>query len=256
MKKKNNKKKSKGTLTVVLFLIVIVLAVNCVFMLVNVSQHIEPEVTDMPVASEIEEGTQATENVQIEAVEAVDIDLGEGLVIRDIGSYAGIYMEDGTDEVVSGILMLMVTNNGEATVQYAEISLTVGDRMASFTMSTLPVGKSMILLEQSRMTYDKTADYTDASVKNLAFFPEEPGMCEDKIQIQSLDGAMNIQNISGNDITGDIVVYYKNSSADMLYGGITYRVRITGGLKAGEVRQIVSSHYSTSGSSIMFVTCG
>lgn len=256
MKKKNNKKKSKGTLTVVLFLIVIVLAVNCVFMLVNVSQHIEPEVTDMPVASEIEEGTQATENVQIEAVEAVDIDLGEGLVIRDIGSYAGIYMEDGTDEVVSGILMLMVTNNGEATVQYAEISLTVGDQMASFTMSTLPVGESMILLEQSRMTYDKTADYTDASVKNLAFFPEEPGMCEDKIQIQSLDGAMNIQNISGNDITGDIVVYYKNSSADMLYGGITYRVRITGGLKAGEVRQIVSSHYSTSGSSIMFVTCG
>ena len=65
---------------------------------------------------------------------------------------------------------------------------------------------------------------------------------------------MNITNISGNDITGDVVIYYKNASSDMLYGGITYRVTVTGGLKAGEIKQLTGSHFSASGSRIMFVT--
>ena len=76
----------------------------------------------------------------------------------------------------------------------------------------------------------------------------------DVLKLQGLDGALNITNISGEDITGDIVIYYKNSSSDMYYGGITYRVRLEGGLKDGEIRQIMSDHYSTSGSEVLFVT--
>ena len=47
---------------------------------------------------------------------------------------------------------------------------------------------------------------------------------------------LNVPNISDEDIPGDVVVYYKHASADMLYGGITYRVTISGGIKAGESR--------------------
>ena len=67
---------------------------------------------------------------------------------------------------------------------------------------------------------------------------------------------LNVTNISDEDITGDVVVYYKNASADMLYGGITYRVTISGGIKAGEIRQVVAGHFSDSGSRIMFATVG
>lgn len=40
------------------------------------------------------------------------------------------------------------------------------------------------------------------------------------------------------------------------FNGICYRVRIEGGLKAGEIRQIMPSHFSSEGSRIMFVTVG
>ena len=87
-------------------------------------------------------------------------------------------------------------------------------------------------------------------------FSEPLSLQEDKLQLQVLDGALNVVNISGADIEGDIVIYYKNAASDLLYGGITYRVRIEGGMKADEIKQIMASHFSDSGSRIMFVTVG
>jgi len=49
---------------------------------------------------------------------------------------------------------------------------------------------------------------------------------------------------------------YKNAAADLYYGGITYRVRIEGGIKAGEIKQLMAGHFSETGSKIMFVTVG
>ena len=62
----------------------------------------------------------------------------------------------------------------------------------------------------------------------------------------------------GNNIANkiDIVIYYKNSSRDMLYGGITYRIRISDGLKSGEIRQIVAKRFQENASTIMMVTVG
>lgn len=198
------------------------------------------------------ESTGAT--TKIENVQDVTIDLGYGMTVTDIGSYTGAYVEDGSNEVVSGVLMAVVTNNGTQTVQYAQFQLTDGEKTADFSLSTLPPGESVVVLEQSRMGY--AAGLTQATVQNVAIFQAEPTLCQDKIKIQALDGALNITNISGEDIAGNVVIYYKNSSADMLYGGITYRVVISGGMKAGEIRQGTAAHFSTSGSRIMFVTCG
>ena len=49
-------------------------------------------------------------------------------------------------------------------------------------------------------------------------------------------------------------MYYKNSATDLLYGGITYRSKVSGGLKAGEIRQITAGHYNPKSSSIVMVT--
>ena len=182
--------------------------------------------------------------------------LGYGLEITDIGGYTGAYMEDGSDEVVSGVLMIVVANNGEEAIQYAELYIPAGDQTAFFRISTLLPGEKVVLLDMNRLAYTGQEDCAAAELKNVARFSEMPSLQEDKITVQTLDGAMNITNVSGEDITGDIVIYYKNCSEDLYYGGITYMVRISGGLQAGEIRQIMASHYNTGNSRVVFVTVG
>ena len=107
---------------------------------------------------------------------------------------------------------------------------------------------------QNRQEYREGTDYT-AELKSLALFDTPPSLHQDALAFQVLDGAVNISNISGADLTGDVVIYYKNFSQDLLYGGITYRVRIQGGMAAGEIRQIMAKHF-TADSRILFVTIG
>lgn len=261
-KKKRHAKGSRKPVLMLIALMAVVIA--CVIILLQLEPPApvaptqqQPTGVDPTVQGTDPAPSEApTHEVQIDDVHNAQLDLGNGLVITDIASYAGIYMEDGSDEVVSGVLMIVVTNQGENPLQYAQITLNTGKETAAFALSTLPVGESMVVLEQNRMRYDAQAEYADAAAQNVVWFDDGLSLCEDRLQIQSLDGAINLTNISGEDITDDIVIYYKNSAADVYYGGITYRVRLTGGLKAGEVRQIISDHYSASGSTIMFVTCG
>lgn len=197
-----------------------------------------------------------TEPVQIQIPEDVSINLGYGLEITDAGSYTGIYMEDGTDEVVSSMAMIVVTNTSDQALQYAGITVSAGERTLEFSVSTLPAGESALLLETGRQEYVEGETLTSAVAHEVVFFDEPRSLCEDQLEISALDGAVNVTNISGQDITGDINIYYKNASADLYYGGITYRARIEGGLAAGEIKQIMTEHFSASGSKVMFVTVG
>lgn len=213
-----------------------------------------PETT-APPAEPTELTEPSTAPADLEEVEETSINLGSGMRIVDVGKYTGIYMEDGSDELVSGVMMIVVTNEGESDIEYAEIRLPVGDQTAQFSLSVLPAGKTVILLEQNRMPY-VGGSYTTAIAENVVLFQEPLSLCEDRLKLQVLDGVINVSNVSGADITDDIVIYYKNSAVDAFYGGITYRVRIEGGLKAEELKQIVAGHFTATGSTIVFVTCG
>ena len=46
-----------------------------------------------------------------------DTDIGDGIVVESIGRYAGMFVEDGTDETVSEVFALTVRNTSEKTVQ-------------------------------------------------------------------------------------------------------------------------------------------
>ena len=256
---------SKKWVRPVLWVIIAVLALVLVFVillwvgLANTSGGEDPTV---PATAPTQQTPQAVaptvdpmEQIVFEEVEELHINLGYGLEITDVGKYAGIYMEDGTDDFVTDVLMIVVTNTGEENIQYAEITMTTAAGDAFFTLSTLPAGESVVLLEKNRMVWSDE-DYEFATMENTVLFTEELSLQEDKLQIQILDGAINVTNISGEAITGDIVIYYKNAAADLYYGGVTYRVRIEGGMAADEIKQIMASHFSTSGSKIMFVTVG
>ena len=181
-------------------------------------------------------------------------ELDENLAIIRVGGYTGAYMEEGSDDLVSGVMMIVVSNHGEETLPYAQITLSGGSDDAVFKLSTLKPGETVVVLETNRKEYHTNDSYTSASVANVVYFAEPVSMYEDVLEIQPLDGGFNISNISDQDITGKITIYFKDTADGIFYGGITYRGSITGGMKAGEIRQVMSENFSASGSAVVFIT--
>lgn len=184
---------------------------------------------------------------------APSFELENGLEITSVGRYAGNFVEDGSDDIVSDVCAITVRNNAENTVQYAELSMNIGGESYCFKLSTLPQGKSVQLLELSRQPMPESSADMTAALTSYASFDPEPSLCEDVFSIDTQDTAITITNISGSDITGQIYVYYKSAYGDLYIGGITYRTGVSG-LAAGESTTLYASHYSTAYSRIMFVT--
>lgn len=190
---------------------------------------------------------------EVKQPDALSFELENGLEITSVGRYAGSFVEDGSDEIVSDVCAITVRNNAENTVQYAEISMNIGGESYCFKLSTLPQGKSVQLLELSRQPMPESSADMTAALTSYASFDPEPSLCEDVFSIDTQDTAITITNISGSDITGQIYVYYKSAYGDLYIGGITYRTGVEG-LAAGQSTTLYANHYSTDYSEIVFVS--
>lgn len=270
-KKHRNRNIQKVRLLIALTLILLLLLVPC-FTLHEQPEDITPSVpptetsgsSASPAATEGCETDSSTYSGVTQATSAEHPDSPEeitlpllldcGLTITDIGKYAGLFVEDGSDEPVSNILMIQVENTTDKDLYLAAITMTIGNQTASFQLTNLPAGAQAVLLEQNRM------EYTDQMPTNIQteneVFTEKFSMCEDRIKVTALNGVINVENISGTDIPDDIYVYYKNYAGGIFHGGITYRVRITGGLKSGEIRQLIASRFYENSSRLLMVSIG
>lgn len=181
------------------------------------------------------------------------ISLGSALKLTLVGEYDGVFMEDGSNDEITNALAIVLQNDNYNDLQYAEIYLDYGDFTASFTATNVPSGSSVLLLEKNR-TLSKERLPNKYYTENLVFFDEKMSVAEDVFEINGTDGAINIKNISDKDIDGDVVVSYKNYANDMFYGGITYRITVTGGIKAGEMKQAPAGHFSSSSSKVLTAT--
>ena len=205
-----------------------------------------------------EDAQTAAPAASAETEPAAQLILREALLVREIGSHTGPYWEDGSDEQVTDVLSMTVTNVTEDPIQYAQITMELPEGTATFSVTALPAGETAVLLETGRMRYDKSIDYGSATVEcqNLAGFDKPLSLQEQKLEIQLLDGALNITNISGEDIAGTIILCYKNVENGIYQGGIGYRIRLEEGLKAGEIRQIMATHIHQPGTELVFVQIG
>ena len=122
-----------------------------------------------------------------------------------------------------------------------------------FKLTNLAVGKRAVLLDLDRKPAEGGTPEA-VELDSVALFQEPMELHEDVIEIGGLEGMLNVKNISDTDISGDIHIYYKYAAQDIYYGGITFRVRIQGGLKAGELRQIPAGHFDPKGCEIIQVT--
>ena len=189
-----------------------------------------------------------------EAASDFPIVLEQGLQIQKIDSYTGPYWEDGSDEEASELLMIELKNISGKNIQIAVVQLMFGEESAVFQITNLPDGESVIALEQNRRKYTEEMP-SKLTIENIAYM-DEFSMQEDAVKIMALDGIINVENISEKDIEQPIFIYYKNYEDDQYHGGITYRVRIEEGLKAGEIRQLKASHYHEGKSRILMVSFG
>lgn len=196
-----------------------------------------PDVTDEPVAAVVLDGTE----------------VGEGLVIDHAGRYAGMFVEDGSDEIVSEILALTLTNTDDRMLQYAKFSVACAGETYSFEISSVPSGASVLALELGRKTAPTSFDNAEITVDMLSFFDEEPSLFADMFEISASDYSITVKNISGRSVAGDIYVYYKTVSDGLYMGGITYRAN-AGSLASGEEFTAYAGHYLADGSEILFVT--
>lgn len=252
---KQTKKKSMGTgMILLLVLVAAAMAGVMLWVLVPRDEPAAPAKPRQTTAAAAPVTTAPETTAEQPQQSRFPIELGDGLCITGIREFAGIYMEDGSDDAVQGLLSLVLENQSGQALQYARITLDYGGTEAVFEVTNLPADGQIVLLEKTRMAYREDMPQ-GAYAENAAWLETFP-MYPEIFEITTADNVINIHNISDADITGDIFVYYKNVGGGVYYGGITYRVRIEGGLKAGEIRQLMTSHYYEDASEILMVTYG
>lgn len=180
--------------------------------------------------------------------------VNESLLVENLCTYSGAFFEDGSDEPVSDVLALVVTNTSDAWIALAELMLDCGDGThAFFQISGLPAGSSVLVLERERKCYDAAASYTLPSCTQLAELTDAKLDFSADFQILAADGVMNIQNISERDFADDVAVYYKTYQYGLYLGGITYCARVQGGLPAHGIAQCIQGHYTQEHSVLLYM---
>lgn len=239
MKKKTEKRTGKKLWLWVVAAIVVLTAVAVVVLWQRGEDQPEPMAFDIP------------------GYTAIDADLtgalNDTLHLVSVGSYTGAYMEDGTDEPVENVLALIVENRGNAMVEYAALELSCGGERVEFQISALPAGAAVFVLAKDRVTLGKSPAALP-SVSRFAIAKDAVLDFSEDFTLYPDTGVINIENVSGHDIDGDVCVYYKTWQYGLYLGGIAYRARVEGGMAAGAIAQSVQSHYNSDTSTILFMT--
>lgn len=181
------------------------------------------------------------------------IDLGSSLRLIDVVSIDGTFPEGGEDEIKENMLGIVIENQADRTVEYLTLVLIIDGIEYHFSVSTLPPASSVIAYETDMQSAPPAFDDIRAMTEHLVFFPQEPSCREEQLSITVKNGNIEVTNISGEDIEQDMMVYYKSKIGGYYVGGITYRVRISGGVRAGESRLLYAPHAYPARAKIMFV---
>ena len=131
-------------------------------------------------------------NIVIEPVEAPEIEdkaFMDGLVtVEKVGRYAGIFVEDGSDEIVSDVFAITVVNNSDKMLQYAQVVITCGGEEYTFDMSTIPAGARAQVLEKNKKGV--------IQVRTAHSLNPVPFIIYSKTKYEIKDGAYGLANVA------------------------------------------------------------
>ncbi|MDR0890230.1 MAG: hypothetical protein LBM28_06270 [Oscillospiraceae bacterium] len=183
--------------------------------------------------------------------------LSDKLRIARAGVYSGKFVEDGNDAPVEQVLTLVLTNTGDAMIEYAEITVpTRSGETALFKLSCLPAGQSALVMESAAMAHSDAADY-GAPGLNLLSIPDKVfSLHEDTFSIKVADGVINFVNNTQSRINGPVSVCYKAIKDGIYFGGIAYRATLENAVEPGGVWQFLTAHYTVAGCELLYITYG
>lgn len=173
------------------------------------------------------------------------------VVIEGIGQYTGPFVEDGSDEPVANVLAIVVKNDSDTDIEYAEVKFAAEDGSeADFHISTLPAGKSAVVLEQNKREY--SADETFTFAEKLYAAAEEMALMEEEAEVTAKDGVLTLKNLTKEPFE-TIYVRYKNKlNEDYYLGGITYSCKFEN-VGAGKSAEAQTKHFTADGSTVLMV---
>lgn len=173
------------------------------------------------------------------------------LVIAQMDTYSGMYVEDGEQAQTDDVAMLLVRNDGNTPITYTQICVEFNEQKLYFDVSALPAGAQVVVQEKNKQPMpQQTATAASATVVQNA----TTGAAESKIRVSDNgDNTLTIQNVSDKTLQS-VRVYYKYYMPEqgVYVGGIAFTVRITR-LAAGASVTIQPSHYTSSTSRVVMV---
>lgn len=176
---------------------------------------------------------------------------GSNLVVENAASYDGLFIEDGSDESISGVTVLLLRNAGNTGIEYAEVSIERDGIPLQFIVSDLPAGGTVVVQEKNKTLYQE-GNWTTCTAK-VAEVPEFE-MSEDRVRVEETgEQTLTITNLTDETIPS-VRIFYKFYLADedTYVGGITYTVQITN-LEAGSSQSVSPSHYLKGSSKVMMI---
>lgn len=178
---------------------------------------------------------------------------GYDLVIEKLAPYTGIYVEDGTNQQITDVAMLMVRNHGTTALEYAEINVAFGEETLTFHISALPAGEKLVVQESDKKQIPGK-DPTGCA----ALVIQNSNMVASSTSVSVTDdgkGGLIIQNLTGEPIPTVRVFYkYYMADEDVFIGGIAFTLKVSR-LPANGSTTVRPSHFSSGSSRIVMISC-
>ena len=187
-----------------------------------------------------------------EALEFPYVLRSAGLIVQHIAQYEGPFLEDGSQEPVADVAAVMISNPKKQGIRSAEISLWQGGEILEFSLTYLPPGGKVLVLEKNRKRYSQEPiTQCVCTALQLGDFYKEKG----EITVVEQKDTLVVENRTQRHIE-KAVLYYKEymESGNYYLGGRT-RTTVVEDLQPGERRQILPYGYAPGYSRVVWACC-
>ena len=182
---------------------------------------------------------QATEPSMKKELEFPIVVKGSELIAEHTAQYEGPFLEDETQEPVSGVMALMVYNPGAAFVENALLCIQQGERILLFEITMLPPRSRVLVLEKNGQVYSEEA------LSRCVCLSLEYGsvMTEQYITVSEENGTLVIENRSDQNVKGVTLCYKQFDYGKGFYLGGHTNCESIGDLLPWESREVVPCRY-------------
>ena len=176
---------------------------------------------------------------------------GSNLVIEQMNSYDGIFFEDGSDKDVTNVTAMVLTNTGDACIEYVDITIERNGVELKFTASAIEAGGTVIVLEAGGKQFSN-GKYSKCVAEFATMTEMEMSLDQVRVE-ETAEGGLLVTNIAEKDIPC-VRIFYKfyMYDSDVYVGGITYTAKIVD-LAAGDSCVVTPSHYLQGYSKVVMV---